>query len=464
MKTTILGIFLLSILLIPHSISAAFADVPVSHPYTDSINYVQSEGIVSGYPDGTYGPENTINRAEFIKIIVSATGKDSTQGSSCFTDVIDEWFASFVCTAKNTGIIGGYPDGTFHPERPVSFVEAAKIISLAYDLNLPPVTDAWFERFVSGMEQSRAIPVSITTLDAPLTRGEMAEMIARLKRQDRTRSSQTLQSLTGQGSPLPAITVANTDLSSSVAQETQAIGSLPFAFPITQDWASQWHLTGFTADNLVAPYHDPVEYVAASGDDPAFLRLHYPEGSGSPFVAYNYNKPFGGVSEYVDGDYPSTDHIMLRYDIRVPSDFPFHAGGILPGVYGCLRQNPKGGMRCYVDIHWDRDGRISLGGMFQLFTGGDTMLSADPLPTDDQWHTVEVEAKMNEGKSNRGGYAIVRIDGKEVIKQENITFRTNETYLFDGIAFFSYFGGLSTSNGAPHDTYVDIANILLMEK
>ncbi|MDD5751767.1 MAG: S-layer homology domain-containing protein, partial [Candidatus Peribacteraceae bacterium] len=280
MKTPIYCSFFLAALFIPQTFHAAFPDVPASHAYAASIDYVQSEGVVSGYPDGTFGPENTINRAEFTKIVVNATHEDAIQGNACFADVANEWFAAFVCTAKNLGMIGGYPDGTFHPERPVSFVEAAKIISLAYGLNLPAAADTWFERFVLAMEESRAIPVSISSLDAPLTRGEMAEMIARLLQNNRERTSQTLSSLTGHGNPIPA--------NAPVEQETDMTGSFPFAFPITQDWASQWNLTGFTADNLVAPYHDPVEYITANGSDPAFLRLHYPEGSCSPFVAHNY--------------------------------------------------------------------------------------------------------------------------------------------------------------------------------
>ncbi|MDD4286863.1 MAG: S-layer homology domain-containing protein [Candidatus Peribacteraceae bacterium] len=451
-------------LLTPRAIQAAFPDVPASNPYADSINYVQSEGIVSGYPDGTFGPSKTINRAEFTKIIVGSTGKDIVQNGACFTDVANEWFAVFVCTAKNLDVIGGYPDGTFRPERLVTFVEAAKIISLAYGLTLPSATDMWFERFVVAMEESRAIPVSISALDAPLARGEMAEMIARLRQNDRGRPSQTFNSLMGHGNSIPAMIPANNGASSSSVQAEQAIGSLPFEFVISQDWASQWHLTGFTADNLVNPYHDPVEYMTGNGDDPAFLRLHYPEGSGSPFVAHNYNKPFGGVSEYVDGDYPSTDHIVLRYDIRVPKDFPFHAGGILPGIYSGLRQNLKGGTRSYIIIHWDTDGRISLGGRVQMRTGGSPMLSEESFPADDQWHTVEVEAKMNEGKTNRGGYAIVRVDGEETVRQDNLIFRTDDSELFDGIAFFSYFGSLSTNDSAPRDTYVDIANIVLLKK
>ena len=53
--------------------SAAFSDVSVSTQYADAIKYAETNGIVSGYPDGSFKPLSRINRAEFTKIIVGAT-------------------------------------------------------------------------------------------------------------------------------------------------------------------------------------------------------------------------------------------------------------------------------------------------------------------------------------------------------------------------------------------------------
>lgn len=50
-----------------------FSDVPFNHLNAETIDYVQANGIVSGYPDGTFRPDQTINRAEFVKIITIAT-------------------------------------------------------------------------------------------------------------------------------------------------------------------------------------------------------------------------------------------------------------------------------------------------------------------------------------------------------------------------------------------------------
>jgi hypothetical protein len=157
-----------------------FFDVPVDHPYNEAIHYVRHEGIVQGYPDGTYHADAEINRAEFTKIIMEATFPGASAGANCFSDVHDEWFSSFVCTAKAKGIIGGYPDGTFKPGANISYVEAAKIIVEAYDYPTTP-GDVWYEPYVLALTERDAVPLTIQRNDQKITRGEMAEIIFRLR-------------------------------------------------------------------------------------------------------------------------------------------------------------------------------------------------------------------------------------------------------------------------------------------
>lgn len=158
---------------------AAFSDTADS-PYRSAINALEERGVLQGYTDGTFKPEATINRAEFLKIVLESRGDASFDGASCFPDVHDEWFAPYVCTAKAEGVIGGYPDGSFRPEQPVSFVEAGKILTLAFKQQTQGGAE-WYEPYARALEASKAIPTSIDALDDALTRGEMAEMMWRLK-------------------------------------------------------------------------------------------------------------------------------------------------------------------------------------------------------------------------------------------------------------------------------------------
>lgn len=212
----------------------SFSDVPATHPNADAIHYVQQQGIVSGYSDGTFRPDQTINRAEFSKIVTALTANLSTEGTrlaheTCeqiiagnFTDVQDTaWYAPFLCRNVQFGVVAGYPDRTFRPSQNVNFVEAAKMIGVAidpYDFTLPPPTSGgeWYERFVHYLGMQKAIPLSIMHFDHQLTRGEMAEIIYRLKTKTTDKPSQTYESLQGMNEQTQVTTYTNTQYSYSI--------------------------------------------------------------------------------------------------------------------------------------------------------------------------------------------------------------------------------------------------------
>lgn len=178
---------------------ASFNDVPSSHPNYDAINYVRQQGIVGGYPDGTYKPDGFINRAEFTKIVTLALfGQEMIDKCGTFYDFSDvprdAWYVKYICRARDGWLLTGYPDGSFRPAQNINFSETAKIIANGYGLihrtehcngKLCPDIDTadhpWYEQYVLALEEKNAIPVSISRFDQAITRGEMAEIIYRLK-------------------------------------------------------------------------------------------------------------------------------------------------------------------------------------------------------------------------------------------------------------------------------------------
>ncbi len=180
-----------------------FSDVPAQHPFGATIEYLKNNGMVKGYPDGTFAPESSISRAEFITIVVASIDKNPT-GENCFKDVQKQWFARFVCSAKNKGLISGYADGNFKPQNNINFAEASAVLARAY--NLKPATPAngepWYKPIVSKLAVSKAIPVTIDYLDKKLSRAESSEMIWRLKTKTKTKPSKTYAALS---SELPKI-------------------------------------------------------------------------------------------------------------------------------------------------------------------------------------------------------------------------------------------------------------------
>ncbi len=179
--------FITFLLLIVFSLNAtqaaSFSDIQ-KYRYKASVDMLKEQGIIGGYPDGTFQPEREINRAELTKIAVGSLGVDpnATEYRNCFPDVREEWFARFVCFAKEQNIIGGYPDGSFQPAKNINYVEALKI---TYEANqdtgkVNPKRQEWFAKYLEDAEESQiALTEFGNKLSTDVKRGEVAEIIGR---------------------------------------------------------------------------------------------------------------------------------------------------------------------------------------------------------------------------------------------------------------------------------------------
>lgn len=185
----------LALLLVTLALSAsplALADMaPEPDVFTDvhdgdvdywAIRWMDEEGIVQGYTDGSYLPDANINRAEFSKIVSLAADLDrapQTDNSDMFSDLEgNEWYFIYVLGLYQHGVIGGYDDGTFRPGNFVNYAEACKMIARAYDYEPTETYGEWYEPYTDWVEAMGGKPDSIgTNYGASITRGEMALMI-----------------------------------------------------------------------------------------------------------------------------------------------------------------------------------------------------------------------------------------------------------------------------------------------
>ncbi len=165
-----------------------FTDIRESHPLFEAIVYVKTHGIVQGYPDGTFRPSMTINRAEFVKMLVEASYSDN-EIHECLQnrrtlpwDVPrSEWFASYVCVAMEHGVVGGYPDGSFRPGISINAAEAAKIVVLTMGLDAEAHTSGeWYVPYINALKAYEALPVSLQA-GSTVSRGNMAEILWNLR-------------------------------------------------------------------------------------------------------------------------------------------------------------------------------------------------------------------------------------------------------------------------------------------
>ena len=107
---------------------SSFSDVSEDKWFNTEVSTVAAAGIVNGYEDGTFMPDKKITRAEFAAIASRFTSL-VYEGENMFTDTSDHWAANAINNAAMTGWITGYEDGTFDPEADITRAEAITIVN-----------------------------------------------------------------------------------------------------------------------------------------------------------------------------------------------------------------------------------------------------------------------------------------------------------------------------------------------
>jgi len=186
--------------LVPSTYAAReFSDVLTDEPARDAIAAVAEQGIVNGYSDGTFRPDQRVNRAEFVKMVLQASEERDTI-RRCdvggFLDVPDRaWFAPYVCVAKRRDIVKGYDDRTFRPAEKITVGEAASMLASAFHLPLGEPTEPWYEQPLVSLQERQALPLTLVSAKSYLTRAQAADMIWRLDADIRTQPTTTAAAL-----------------------------------------------------------------------------------------------------------------------------------------------------------------------------------------------------------------------------------------------------------------------------
>lgn len=186
MKKTIsilLTLIMLVMLLPVNIIAAPFKDVSDSAYYAVAAQSLSEKKILEGYPDGTFGPQRLITRAEMSAIVCRMINMElKTQNlKSPFTDVPDNhWAIAYISAASEAKIINGDGDGTFRPEDNVKHEEAIKMVVCALklvgdDIEIDPVD--WSAPYLKIAEEKGVSANLIGKKGDKSTRGDVAVMV-----------------------------------------------------------------------------------------------------------------------------------------------------------------------------------------------------------------------------------------------------------------------------------------------
>ena len=115
-----------------------YSDVAATSWYNTAVSTLSSMGIITGYPDGTFRPNAAITRAEFAAI-AARFDHDGDKTAAKFSDIATHWAKDEISIAYNNGWITGYPNGTFGPQRDITRAETMTLVNRV--LNRQPETE-----------------------------------------------------------------------------------------------------------------------------------------------------------------------------------------------------------------------------------------------------------------------------------------------------------------------------------
>ncbi|CDQ18935.1 N-acetylmuramoyl-L-alanine amidase LytC precursor [Halobacillus karajensis] len=146
-------IFLVAVF-IPQGKASAFHDVP--EKYETEIHYLIDRGIIKGYPNGNFGPDDPVTREQAATMVGRALGLDGRQRNTVFPEVDASSYASgYIQSAYEEGIITGFTDGTYRPKKAMTRGGMAYLISKAFSLE--EQSSVWYSDVSRSGSQYEAI-------------------------------------------------------------------------------------------------------------------------------------------------------------------------------------------------------------------------------------------------------------------------------------------------------------------
>lgn len=160
-----------------------FPDVPEDASYAQAVQELSALGVVSGFEDGTFRPDELVTRAQITKMIVDALAEteqaESSKAQSKFTDVVDHWAQGYVNQGVADAFIAGYGDGTFGPDDNVTYVQAQKMLVSAIGYETYAQGSGGWPNGYKTWAATAGITSGISGIadDTQLTRAQVAQLV-----------------------------------------------------------------------------------------------------------------------------------------------------------------------------------------------------------------------------------------------------------------------------------------------
>ena len=181
MKSKVLALVMACLMLLSMPVFAAtYSDVPETHDRYEAINMLSSMDIITGFPDGTFKPDEAVTRAQMAALITRMFNLGSSPVTTePFSDVTTTyWAASDIVSAKNRGIINGFPDGTFQPEAEVTYEQAVKMIVCALNYGTAAEKAGGYPNgYIQQASKLGILKGAAYTQDQPAPRGIIAQLL-----------------------------------------------------------------------------------------------------------------------------------------------------------------------------------------------------------------------------------------------------------------------------------------------
>lgn len=195
---------------------------------------------------------------------------------------------------------------------------------------------------------------------------------------------------------------------------------------------------------------------------PHTLRVFYPKGSATRSLSRKLGIPEGGAQFLTTVPiFPKegANQAILSYRVRFAPNFDFVKGGKLPGLFGGDRISgknyPTGDDGFSTRLHWRADGYGEIKAYLPVDGGSAPEFGKNSFRFQPgQWHLIQQQVILNDPKK-QNGHLLMWFDGKLVINEKDVLYRTSSQLRIEGLFFSTFFGGRTEEWASREDTYAD---------